>query len=239
MPLFYFNFKLAVTVKILTLQNPLKFINISRRGVIGIWSKNLVFEKKFKIDQEQEDESAFKNKNLKPRIFTWINDAVLIKDLNKLVLITSARELRIFSISSEYCFEDYRITGLPSATTCLDYYFKDNYGLLFIGFEDGSIGYLHFTNPKRDLFDPKHKPLKGVYKFYWKNLNLHKNYVELTSIKTSHNESIRKLKYVSQNNSIISASGDSGSSIIIFDLDRTMESYTFKLNKVKIIILED
>ena len=71
----------------------------------------MVFERKYRIDQEAEDSAMHINKNLKRKNFTWINDAIYVSQLKKLFLITSGRELRIFNISSEYLSEEYSLNS--------------------------------------------------------------------------------------------------------------------------------
>jgi hypothetical protein len=70
----------------------------------------------------------------------WITDAIMLHNIHKLVIATSARELRFFSISFEHCIEEFALygiyllllimtllsfcnsKGLPAIPTCLEYW---------------------------------------------------------------------------------------------------------------------
>ncbi len=72
----------------------------------------------------------------------WITDAIMLHNIHKLVIATSARELRIFSISFEHCIEEFALygiylfiiyvsfynlnsKGLPAIPTCLEYWYDE------------------------------------------------------------------------------------------------------------------
>lgn len=131
------------TVKLLTMENPWRFLNITRvdirmillkhilelneilfffvqTGSVGFWSKNLTFIKNYQISDHVGGDDGTSQGT--PHI--WITDAVLLKRHHKLCVTTSKRNLRFFSISAEYFAEEFVIFGLPNSTSCLEYSYK-------------------------------------------------------------------------------------------------------------------
>lgn len=67
--------QLEVTVKFLLMENPNRFINITRHGSIGLWSKNLIFQKSYQISDEVESSIYInKTKKFSKKTYTLIVD---------------------------------------------------------------------------------------------------------------------------------------------------------------------
>ncbi len=99
--------------------------------------------KRFKIDQSANDQQLHLAKSLNSKSTTWVTDALMLNNINKLVVLTSGRELRFFSISNEHCIEElclygslfciylfyknnyYSSKGLKSVPTCIEYWFDE------------------------------------------------------------------------------------------------------------------
>lgn len=111
-----------VTVRILHMDNPWRFINVGRRGSIGLWDKNLEFVRRFQINVFTNSQSAnyllhHSTRSLRSSI--WIVDACMLGVANRICLATSKRDLRFFTLNSEVLIEELNIHGLPCATLCL------------------------------------------------------------------------------------------------------------------------
>ena len=89
----------------------LKDANKLQAGAFGIWNKNLTLNKRFRIGQTIHEQPLHiaKSNNIKNTM--WITDAIMLKNIHKLVIATSARELRIFSVSFEHCIEEFALYG--------------------------------------------------------------------------------------------------------------------------------
>ena len=107
-------FQQELTAKILHFENPLKFINISKQGYVGLWSHNLQLEKVYSAAEDADD--GVKNllgnySQARRRATMWITDAVLMPDTHKLVLSSTSRDLRFFTMTSETFLEEFTVYG--------------------------------------------------------------------------------------------------------------------------------
>ena len=103
-----------LTAKIIHLENPVKFINISKEGYLGLWTPNLNLEKTYSLlDEIDEGNNANAGGNVpnRRRAGMWVTDAVYMSDAHKLVLISTSRDLRFFTISSETFLEEFCLFG--------------------------------------------------------------------------------------------------------------------------------
>lgn len=143
---------MEVTVRFLKMENPNRFINVTRvllilkdftiklsinlnrqqiiclsfqRGSVGIWSKNFKMIKNFQIMERSNRQIAELPRDSPIKRSLWIQDAV-ITESNKICVSTSKRNLRFFNISSENFNEEFSIYALPTNPNCLDYYFEVN-----------------------------------------------------------------------------------------------------------------
>lgn len=92
----------------------MKFINISKEGYLGLWTTNLILEKTYSAAEEADDNSANGAGNggqSRRRAGMWITDAVYMTDAHKLVLASTSRDLRFFTISNETFLEEFALFG--------------------------------------------------------------------------------------------------------------------------------
>ncbi len=126
-------------MKILHLENPMKFISVSKEGYVGLWTINFKLEKVYSATDEANNNVSSIGQNRR-RAGMWITDAIYMADVHKLVLASTSRELRFFTISSETFLEEFSlfgilkkkstinleillfILGVKNVPTCLDYY---------------------------------------------------------------------------------------------------------------------
>lgn len=107
-------FQQELTAKLLHLENPAKFINISKEGYLGLWTTNLTLEKVYSAADEIDDTAMTNvsaNGSNRRRAGMWVSDAIYMSDAHKLVLATTSRDLRFFTISSETFLEEFCLFG--------------------------------------------------------------------------------------------------------------------------------
>ncbi|CAF3442031.1 unnamed protein product [Rotaria sp. Silwood1] len=240
--------KQELTAKILHLENPVKFINISKEGYLGLWTTNLNLEKTYSATDELDNGT---NNNVsgagqnRRRAGMWVTDAIYMTDAHKLALVSTSRDLRFFTISNETFLEEFALFGVKNVPTCLDYYPSRTNGnsesALMFGDDCGLIHILYFKNPVNALFDPlrrKTDPSKAdkatsnsVQRIFWDELKDHEKYVRYYCMGAVHREYVRKILYVPHNNSIIASSGDHRNSLIITNVNKLKKPYVFRLYK--------
>ncbi len=112
-------------------KNPWRFLNVSRKGSIGLWNKKLEFIKSYQINEQTSSlhntnfnstNNENKNHEHKKRS-VWLNDACLLVEKNTICFATSKRYLRFYTISTEYFKEEFCIYGFKNVPNCMDYSF--------------------------------------------------------------------------------------------------------------------
>jgi hypothetical protein len=96
------------------LENPVRFINISKEGYLGLWTPNLHLEKFYSAAEELDDSTnsgMHGTGQARRRAGMWITDAIFMPDIHKLVLASTGRDLRFFTISSETFLEEFSLFG--------------------------------------------------------------------------------------------------------------------------------
>ncbi|CAF4611135.1 unnamed protein product [Rotaria sp. Silwood1] len=241
--------KQELTAKILHLENPVRFINISKEGYLGLWTPNLNLEKVYSVIDDFDDGTSGNNIGStgqnRRRAGMWITDAIYMPDVHKLVLASTSRDLRFFTITSETFLEDFVLFGIKNVPTCLEYNPMptggNNESALIFGDDSGFIHVLYFKNPINSLFDPvrrKTDPGKSdkmsanpIQRIFWDELKEHDKFVKYHNMGAIHREYIRKILYLPHNNSIIASSGDNRNSLIITNINKLKKPYIFRLYK--------
>lgn len=92
----------------------MKFISISKEGYLGLWTTNLHLEKVYSATDEFDDGGNNNPSGIgqnRRRAGMWITDAIYMPDAHKLVLASTSRDLRFFTISSETFLEEFTLFG--------------------------------------------------------------------------------------------------------------------------------
>lgn len=92
----------------------MKFLNISKEGYLGLWTTNLNLEKTYFAAEEADDSppgAVGTGGQSRRRAGMWITDAIYMFDAHKLVLASTSRDLRFFTISSETFLEEFSLFG--------------------------------------------------------------------------------------------------------------------------------
>jgi hypothetical protein len=91
-----------------------KFISISKEGYLGLFTTSLHLEKVYSAADEADDggnNNAGGAGQNRRRAGMWITDAIYMPDAHKLVLASTSRDLRFFTISSETFLEEFCLFG--------------------------------------------------------------------------------------------------------------------------------
>ncbi|XP_071797033.1 cilia- and flagella-associated protein 337-like isoform X1 [Asterias amurensis] len=216
---------------VIALCNPPRYVTLSKEGILCCLDAHFLhIEKSYEIKNEKEDLRASKR-----RCKTWYTDITYMGNTNKLVISSTGRDLRFWDVSCPTFFEEFHLYALPDVPVCLDYWYdKKNptkESLLIAGDDHGSIHLYHFTKPLERLFETPFTDKEGVKKIWAQNLHHHQRYVRHTLISRVHSEMIRKVVYIPENDSIMSSSGSSKTSLVLMDTQGKKKSYTFKINK--------
>jgi hypothetical protein len=81
---------------------------------LGLWTTNLNLEKTYSAVEEPDDGAGVSiagSGQSRRRAGMWITDAIYMPDAHKLVLASTSRDLRFFTISTEIFLEEYIIFG--------------------------------------------------------------------------------------------------------------------------------
>ncbi len=98
----------------------MRFINISKEGYLGLWTPNLNLEKIYSAADELDDggnNNTSGSGQTRRRAGMWITDAVYMPDAHKLVLASTSRDIRFFTISSETFLEEFILFGKSNQRT--------------------------------------------------------------------------------------------------------------------------
>ena len=132
-------------------------MNILKRGTIGLWNtKSLKFVKKFQITDPDSENNDFLRDRTVLLSKCHVTDAVLMPETHRIVIATSRRDLRFFTLSSEVCIEEFCINCFQHPATCLDYFFDSENSISYLTFGDsvGNIHIIKFLMPLKQLYNP-------------------------------------------------------------------------------------
>lgn len=122
--------------------------------------------------------------------------------------------------------------------------------LLVLGDDSGCVTSLTFKQPKNGVFRKKHNDKLNV--FYWavsmttycshsiyfsnlfwfKELATEKQYVTIKNHGKIHNDTVRQIKYIGENESIISCSRDSNFAVVNQHFASRRKQYVYKIHRV-------
>ncbi|XP_013420475.1 WD repeat-containing protein on Y chromosome isoform X3 [Lingula anatina] len=220
------------TCRIVAVENPVRFVTISKEGAISVWTPNLSLAGTHTMTQEEPSAGGQKR-----RFSMWVTDAAYMPNSNKIAIASTSRDLRFYDTSTSKYFEEFHLYSIPDVPYCLTYWFdrKNPSGdsLLIAGMDSGSIYLFYFKKPITQLFETpfQHTTSEGVTKIFFKDLMFHSKCVCLEVIEDIHPDIIRKVMYLPDNDGIISSSASPRNSIVIMDIQKKKRPYVFKMNK--------
>ncbi|XP_050390150.1 WD repeat-containing protein on Y chromosome [Patella vulgata] len=216
------------TTKMIAIDNPTKFVTISREGIMSVWNPNMQFERSYNVS-EDDDESQ------KRRFKMWVTDAVYMQNCHKLAICSTSRDIRFYDVSATSFFEEFHLFAMTDVPYCLDYWYDvKNPGaesLLIFGLDSGDISLLHFKRPLTQLFETPFLSEGGAQKIFVKDLPQHSKWVTHKVLQKIHPELIRQVRYIPDSDAIISSSGCSRSAVVIADVCGLKKNYVFRIEK--------
>ncbi|XP_064614731.1 WD repeat-containing protein on Y chromosome-like [Liolophura sinensis] len=218
------------TSRIVTVENPYRYVAVSKEGAVTVWDGHLRFDKVFSIDDEEED-----SRSAKRRFKMWVTDMVYMSNCHKLAIASTSRDIRFYDVTSNQYFEEFHLFAMPDVPYCMDYWFdknnKSGESLLVFGTDTGDIHILYFTKPMSQLFDSPFKRDGGTRKIFYQDLPHHSQWVRQVVCEKVHPEVICKVKYIPDSEAIISSSASPKNSLVIADIQGLKKIYIFKLDK--------
>ncbi|BFZ18007.1 hypothetical protein BsWGS_21047 [Bradybaena similaris] len=215
------------TSKIVAVHSPVRYVTISKEGAICVWHPNMTMDKHYAISDHVDDQ--------KRRFRMWVTDAIYMRNCDKMAIGSTSRDIRFYDVSSSQYFEEYHLFALADVPYCFDYYYNpqqpNTESILIFGVDTGSIHLLTFLKPVTQLFETPFKNDGGVQKVYMQDIASHNTWVRHHVITAVHPEIIRQVRYLPDNDAIISASASPKSTVVICDIFGVKKSYVFRIEK--------
>ncbi|XP_063446060.1 WD repeat-containing protein on Y chromosome-like isoform X2 [Mytilus trossulus] len=246
-----------VTTKMITVDNPTRYVSFSKEGVINIWHPHMSYPEKHVVMVDEGTEQS----NQKRRYKTWITDAVYMPNCNKIAIATTSRDIRFYDCSTNQYYLEFHLHAMTDVASCLDYWYDHKFpnspSLLLVGVDSGAIHLLYFQRPVTRLFSSQNKSESGVVRVPWNKVAVNqdkedkdkddmKKYVLYD--KMYHEKprvvpnAVRQVRYIPDKNSIISSTSSSNRSLVIANVtsyqkeskeftDKVFKEYVFNIDK--------
>ncbi|XP_064637087.1 WD repeat-containing protein on Y chromosome-like isoform X2 [Lineus longissimus] len=219
------------TTKILSIDNPTRYVSLSKEGAICVWDANhLYLMSNYTMVQDDEDPMGKKR-----RFKMWVTDAVFMPNCHKLAIATTSRDIRFYETATGNFFEEFHLYALPDVPNCLDYWYdtKNPNGDSFLMWGDdcGAISLITFFRPVSQLFETPFMETHGTLKIFVKDIHKHAKCMLYEYVPDVHPDVIKKVQYMPDNEHIISCTSSPKSSVVIWDVLRRKKTYIFKLTK--------
>ncbi|XP_062382929.1 WD repeat-containing protein on Y chromosome [Sardina pilchardus] len=209
---------------------PLRFITISKGGVLSVWNRHLHLISSLELVGD-----PIEGGHMRGKFKGWTTDAVFLPNVHKMAVATLGRELRFFDISTSNYTEELHLFGLSNAVTSMCYWYDTkspaDRSVLLWGDEKGFVHLLWFLQPLKGLFEIPFSNQKGPHRLYLPDLCPNSPLVTYQQLSRVHQEPINRIKYESQGELIMTSSESATSSVVIMDLNMRRKSYIWKINK--------
>ncbi|XP_076155259.1 cilia- and flagella-associated protein 337 [Alosa pseudoharengus] len=209
---------------------PLRFISISKGGVLSVWNRHLHLMRSLELIGDPAE-----GEHLRGKFKGWTTDAIFLPNVHKMAVATLGRELRFFDISTSNYTEEFHLFGLSNAVTSMCYWYDTksptDRSVLMWGDEKGFVHLLWFLKPLKGLFEIPFSNQKGPHRLYLPDLCPNSALVTYQQLSRVHQEPINRIKYESQGELIMTSSESATSSVVIMDLNLRRKSYIWKINK--------
>ncbi|EDV22554.1 uncharacterized protein TRIADDRAFT_58893 [Trichoplax adhaerens] len=218
-----------VIIRILYISNSNRYATVSKDGTIGVWGVDLELVQCLQL-------SPTSNEEAKKKLNLWVTDAVYMKNINKLAISTTSRDLYFLDTTTTTLMKQFHLFDLPSVPLCLDYWFDplvfDTRSLLIYGDDIGNVTFLYFNKPHVALFDDPAKIRRDrTYQIFAKDLDHQSEFVQMQVLTDMHKDWVRRIKYLPTHSSIISCSSNGKDSLVVRDIDKKKKPYTFRVTK--------
>jgi len=194
------------------LQNPKRYITISKEGMIGIWDMKMKMTNTLKVES-----GLVKSRNL------WITSMAVLHNLShKIAIASTSKEIMIYDLQSKKGTScTCRIQGLPYAPLSLHYWSSQVESILCYGDVHGNVtAFLFDKTDSPNLFEPTSRPSsdsdgEDVTEVpYDKILAGHYEHVKVVTHR-GHSGWTRKVMYAPHLDLIISCSTTSTNSLVL------------------------
>lgn len=227
------DYNKETTTKILTDFNPMRYVTVSKEGIIGVWSTELELQRKIEMEHNSSDVERSSNKR---HIKMWVTDAVAMTNVHKMALSTTNRDIYFYDMSTPIYTPQFHLCALGNVVLCLDYHYNKKLpagkSTLFLGMDNGVIMFLVFSTPLKGLFETPFKKTSGSHQVYLQDLPSHSRFVTCLTLGQVHSDWVRRVKYIPLKEFVISCSGSGKDSLVVRDIDdKKRKTYTFKVAK--------
>lgn len=221
------------TTKVLTDFNPMRYVTVSKEGIIGVWSTELELQRKIEMEHSNSDSEGTSNKR---HVKMWVTDAIAMPNVHKMALSTTNRDIYFYDMSTPIYTPQFRLCALGNVVLCLDYYYNKKSpagkSVLFLGMDNGIVMFLVFSTPVKGLFETPFKKTSGSHQVYLQDLSSHSRFVTHHTLGQVHSDWVRRVKYIPLKEFVISCSGSGRESLVVRDIDdKKRKTYTFKVAK--------
>ncbi|XP_044265494.1 WD repeat-containing protein on Y chromosome-like [Tribolium madens] len=204
---------------------------ISKHGRIGLYDGNINFLTTYQLIMTRED--IYRKEEDRRRRNRWVTDAIFCADVLMFIVTNTARSVVIYEASGLKHVPLYLILSTPNIVQCFAYKSsncdEDGQSTLFMGDDKGMVFSFAFLQPKAALLRKKHNDKINL--FYWDELTDESDYIIVKRNGRPHQESVKRLMYFDDNETLISCSKDSGVSILTHYIGNKNKPYIFKIPK--------
>ncbi|KAJ3375003.1 WD repeat-containing protein 49 [Allomyces arbusculus] len=185
-----------------------KYMSISREGSLCLWSPKLKLQRSLVTREGSQ---------------SWVTDAVLLQDQNKLAIVSDDRQLTIYEMMQSIKPRKLvTIAPLENNPLCIAYTskFEEERSLLVFGDDGGYINILSFT--RRFFADYVSDTEAAVIKpsaLSHKEENPYKGTITLHR-KKIHTGWVERIQLIREINAFVTCSSESAKSLVISDLER-------------------
>ncbi|XP_048575994.1 WD repeat-containing protein on Y chromosome isoform X3 [Nematostella vectensis] len=220
------------TTTTLTDFNPMRYVTVSKEGIIGVWSTELQLQRTIEMEGRSHQDKASNKRHIR----MWITDAVTMDNVHKMVIGTTNMDLYFYDMSTPTYTPQYHLCALGNVPLCLNYYCDpkspNKRSMLFYGTDNGSLHVLVFSTPVKGLFETPFKKTSGSHKIYFQDISLHSLFVTHLPLGVIHSDWVRRVQYIPVKEFVISCSCSSHDSLVVRDVDdKKRKTYVFKVAK--------
>ncbi|XP_048248360.1 WD repeat-containing protein on Y chromosome-like isoform X1 [Haliotis rufescens] len=218
------------TTKIISVENPTRYLTISKEGGMSVWNSNISYERNYVIEDDTTETIGQKR-----RFKMWITDVVYMPNCHKIAIGSTSRDIRFYDVSTTQYFEEFHLFAMTDVPYCFDYWYDqknpNNRSLLAFGVDSGDINLLYFNKPITQLFETPFQSEGGVQKIFMQDLHQHTKYVQFSVLSNIHPGIIRQVRFLPDSDSIISSCDSDRKSVVISDVQSLKRSYVFRVDK--------
>ncbi|XP_043086882.1 WD repeat-containing protein 49 isoform X2 [Puntigrus tetrazona] len=219
-----------VRVLALSQSPPMRYISVSKRGTLIVWSRHLNNIKPLEMCA-----GPFNKRQRRKRFQGWTTDAVYLGNVHKIAVATLSKAVHFFDVTTACSFEQVHLFGLSHIATALCYWYDTEAPgekcVLMWGDDRGSVNLLWFLQPFKGLFEMPFTDQTGPVQIFMPDIHAHSTLVSYQHIPRIHGEPINRILYEPHDELIITSSESPGCSVVISDVGQKREEYIWRVEK--------